>query len=104
MAIAKADAEAARQAQSRLKASDQERLDAAEKKLDKAGLSASQARENAARLEGQATALQAHVDKLMQVIDHRLAAQDAKDSLAAATLQAEAARMIPDSGSPVLQS
>ena len=104
VAIAKADAEAARQAQSRLKASDQERLDAAEKKLDKAGLTASEARESAARLEGQAAALQAHVDKLMQVIDHRLAAQDAKDSLVAATLQAETARMIPDSGSPVLQS
>ena len=104
LATAKADATAAKQAQSQQKASDQERLDAAETARAKASEAASVAREQAARLDGQAAALQAHVDKLMQVIDHRLAAQDAKDPLVAATLQAETARMIPDSGSPVLQS
>lgn len=104
VAIAKADAEAARQAQSRLKASDQERLDAAETARAKASEAASAAREQAARLGGQAETLQAQVTELMRVIATRLAVQDAKDDTVAGTVQVETTRMIPDSGSPVLQS
>ena len=104
VAIAKADAAAAKQAQSQQKASDQERLDVAETARVKASEAASVAREQAARLDGQVETLQAQMAELMQVIGKRLAAQDAKDSLVAVTLQAETARMTPDSGSPVLLS
>ena len=104
VAIAKADAAAARQAQSQQKASDQERLDAAETQRAKASEAAIEAREKAARLDGQAETLRAQVAELMQVIGNRLAAQDANDRLVAGTVQAKAARMIPDSGSPILQS
>ena len=104
VAIAKADAAAEKQAQSQQKASDQERLDVAETARAKASEAASVAREQAARLDGQVETLQAQMAELMQVIGKRLAAQDAKDSLVAVTLQAETARMTPDSGSPVLQS
>lgn len=104
LATAKADAEAARHALSQQKASDQKRLDAAETERAKASEAASAAREQAARLGGQAETLQAQVTDLMRVIATRLAAQDAKDGTVAGIVQAETTRTIPDSGSPVLQS
>ena len=104
VAAAKADAATAKQAQSQQKASDQERLDAAETERAQASEAASAAREQAARLGGQAETLQAQVTELMRVIATRLAVQDAKEGIVAGTVQAETARMIPDSGSPVLQS
>ena len=104
LATAKADAAAAQQAQSQQKASDRERLEAAEMERAKASEAASAAREQAARLGGQAETLQAQVAELMRVIATRLAVQDAKDGTVAATLQVETARTIPDSASPVLQS
>ena len=104
LATAKADAEAARHALSQQKASDQKRLDAAEMERAKASEAASAAREQAARLGGQAETLQAQVTELMRVIATRLAVQDAKDGTVAGTVQAETTRTIPDSGSPVLQS
>ena len=70
----------------------------------KASEAASAAREQAARLGGQAETLQAQVTELMRVIASRLAVQDAKDGLVTGTVQVETTRMIPDSGSPVLQS
>ena len=104
LTTSKADAEAARHALSQQKASDQKRLDAAETERAKASEAASAAREQAARLGGQAETLQAQVTELMRVIATRLAVQDAKDGTVAGTVQAETTRTIPDSGSPVLQS
>lgn len=88
----------------RRKASDQERLEAAETQRAKASEVAIEAREKAARLDGQVETLRAQVDELMEFIGKRLAAQDAKDSLVAAILQTGTSRMISNSGSPVLQS
>jgi colicin import membrane protein len=104
VATAKADAAAAKQALSQQKASDQERLDAAETKLGEAGEAASAAREQAARLGGQAETLQVQVTELMRVIATRLAVQDAKEGIVAGTSQADTTPMTPGSGSPVLQS
>ena len=104
VATAKADAAAAKQALSQQKASDQERLDAAEMKLGEAGEAASAAREQAARLGGQAETLQVQVTELMRVIATRLAVQDAKEGIVGATVQAGTTPMTPGSGSPVLQS
>ena len=104
VATAKADAAAAKQALSQQKASNQERLDAAEMKLGEAGEVASAAREQAARLGGQAETLQVQVTELMRVIATRLAVQDAKEGIVGGTAQAGTTPMAPDSVSPVLQS
>ena len=104
VATAKADAAAAKQALSQQKANDQERLDAAEMKLGEAGEVASAAREQAARLGGQAETLQLQVTELMRVIATRLAVQDAKEGIVGGTAQAGTTPMAPDSVSPVLQS
>ena len=104
VATAKADAAAAKQALSQQKASDQERLDAAETKFGEAGEAASAAREQAARLGGQAETLQVQVTELMRVIATRLAVQDAKEGIVGGTAQAGTTPMAPDSVSPVLQS
>ncbi|MEC5215038.1 colicin import membrane protein [Polaromonas sp. CG_9.5] len=104
VAIAKAETAAARQALSQQEASVQKRLEAAETKLGNAGQAASTAREDAARLGGQVHALQVQVTELMRVIATRLAVQDSKGGIAAGTGQVETTRLMPDSGSPVLQS
>ena len=49
-------------------------------------------------------ALQAQVTELMRVIATRLAVQDSKEGMAASSVQVETTRLMPDSGSPVLQS
>lgn len=104
VAISKADAAVARQALTQQEASAQKRLEAAETKLGNAGQAASTAREDAARLGGQVQALQAQVTELMRVIATRLAVQDSKEGMAASSVQVETTRLMPDSGSPVLQS
>lgn len=104
VAIAKADAAAARHALSQHEASVQERLKSLEMERAQASQATGTARENAAKFEGQVEVLQAQVADLMRVIATRLAVQDAKEGIVAGTVQADTARMIPDSGSPVLQS
>ena len=104
IATAKAEAAAARHALSQHEASVQERIKSLEMERAEASQAASAAREKAARLGGQVEALQAQVTELMRVIATRLAVQDAKDGIVAGTVVAETTRMIPDSGSQVLQS
>lgn len=103
LASAKADAQAARQAQNQQQASDKERFEAAEAERAKANEAAIEARGAAARLDGQVVALNAHVHALVRVIGSRLAAQDAKDIFVAPTPQTEMADMNSGSGRLFLQ-
>lgn len=104
VATAKAEAAAARQVLSQQEASMQERLQAVETKSDQASQATSDAREKAARLEGQVETLQAQVSELMRVIANRLAVQDAKDGIAANTNQANTTPLMPENKSPTLPS